>query len=210
MNYLTEMSKSGYTSENISDFHYTMIPWLFRKYGIGLDATILDIGSGQGHGFIPLVSNGWKNIIAVDKYEDNFPIFKDKYAITTIQTDICNGTIPLESESVDAIICFHLIEHLENYDNFMLEISRLLKPNGFVFLVTPDWQKQFKTFYRDPTHIRPYDKMALCRLFRMYDFEPQSFSWGSAFGGGKFKLYRFIKSLGLIGSDLLIVATKHK
>ena len=83
----------------------------------------------------------------------------------------------------------------------------MLKPGGMLFLVTPDWRKQFKTFYRDPTHVRPYDGVALERLLRMHGLDAETSAWGSAFGLGRVQAYLRFPRLGMIGRDLLAVAT---
>jgi hypothetical protein len=72
----------------------------------------------------------------------------------------------------------------------------------------PDWRKQFKTFYRDPTHLRPYDKDSIARLLRVHNFNASVFSWGSAFGLGRLKSYIWFAKLGMIGQDILAIAIK--
>jgi len=106
---------------------------------------------------------------------------------------------------------FHVIEHLSRPDVYLFEINRILRNGGGVaFLVTPDWRKQFKAFYRDPTHIRPYDKESVARLLRIWNFRANVFSWGSAYGLGRLKLYRWFPRLGMIGRDILAVGIKQR
>ncbi len=208
MNYLDEMSDQGYNCEAVSHFHMTMVPWLFSHYEIPKNANIVDLGSGHGHGFIPLVAGGWNNIVAIDKYDNNFSFFQSKFGIKTIRCDLETDKISMSDSSADVIISFHLIEHLNNNENYMEEIKRIVKKTGKAFLVTPDWRKQYKSFYRDPTHVRPYDKESIARLFRIYGFNTQVFSWGARYGLGRIHSYKYFPSLGLIGIDVLLAATK--
>lgn len=45
---------------------------------------------------------------------------------------------PLESNSVDFIICDNVIEHIPNPDQFFLEIRRVLKSGGYLCIRTPN------------------------------------------------------------------------
>jgi SAM-dependent methyltransferase len=146
--------------------------------------------------------------MAVDRCDDNFSLFKSKYAFPTFKCDIEKDKLDLKDNSADAVMCFHLIEHLLNPDSFMNEIRRALKPGGKFFIVTPDWRKQYKTFYRDPTHVRPYDKESIARLLSIYSFEASVHSWGSAYGLGRLKAYIAAPRLGMIGQDILAIGTK--
>lgn len=53
--------------------------------------------------------------------------------------DVESDPFPFESESVDTVIAWELIEHLAYDPMFMLaEINRILKPGGCVFITTPN------------------------------------------------------------------------
>jgi len=208
MDYLREMAEQGYNPEHIGPFHNYMIPWLLSSHAISKEEMIVDIGAGQGHCLIPLYLNGWHNLCAVDVDDYNFESFERKYKIRCFRCDVNSEPLKFEAGSVDAVLCFHLIEHLSKPDNLLFEMCRILKPGGKLFIVTPDWRKQYKTFWRDPTHLRPYDKTSIARLLRMSNFEPIVHSWGSAYGVGRVQAYRWIPRLGTIGQDLLAIGTK--
>ncbi len=206
--YLHEMSQRGYSRENIGLFHKYMIPWLLSNHHVAKDEGIVDIGAGQGHCLLPLSENGWLKLTVVDVDDYNFQVFKNKYGFNVLKCDISSEKLSLEDSSQGAVICFHLIEHLLAPDNLIKEARRILRPGGKMFIVTPDWRKQFKTFWRDPTHLHPYDKESIDRLLRMYSYDPLIYSWGSVYGLGRLKAYKYLPQLGLIGNDLLAVGVK--
>ena len=208
MNYLHEMGEQGYSPETIGPFHEFMIPWLLSSNNVPKEDKVVDIGAGQGHCLIPLHRSGWTNLVAVDIDDYNFEMFRQKYGIKSQRCDIGSEPLKFEDNSAGAVLCFHLIEHLSRPDNLLFEARRVLKKRGKLFLVTPDWRKQYKTFWRDPTHIRPYDKESIARLLRIHNFSPTLHSWGSAYGFGRLQAYRFSPRLGMIGLDLLAVGTK--
>lgn len=209
MSYLREMSEQGYNSENIDDFHRHMIPWMLSSNGISKEGVIVDIGAGQGHCLIPLQESGWKNLIAVDIDDYNFPMFRRDYGFASLLCDIGTQILDLKSDSINAVICFHVIEHLTKPDNLLSESYRVLANGGKLFLVTPDWRKQYKTFWRDPTHLRPFDKEAMARLLRMYKFKPSIYSWNARYGMGRLHAYRWLKYLGMIGTEILAIGEKE-
>ena len=60
-------------------------------------------------------------------YEDEF-IAEYRYDITRI---------PLENNCFDLIICYHILEHIENDEKAMSELFRVLKPGGTCLIQTP-------------------------------------------------------------------------
>jgi len=147
-------------------------------------------------------------LVAVDVDPYNFSRLAADFGIETMLCDIEEQRLEIASSTVDAVLAFHLIEHLRSPDNLMAEAHRVLKPYGKFFLVTPDWRKQYLTFWRDPTHRRPYDKESLARLFRIYRLQAEVFSWGPRFGFGRIEAYRWFPRLGMIGMDVLVIGTK--
>lgn len=79
-------------------------------------------------------------------------------------------TLPIETNSVDIAVSLAVIEHLRDSDNFLSEIFRCLKPGGIVYLSTPNFQLDFKNFYNDPTHVRPYTPESLEQLLKLSGF----------------------------------------
>ncbi len=209
MGYLKEMSTQGYNLASIGAFHSVMVPHIARKYGVALGDPILDIGAGQGHGVVPLRHNGFVNISAVDMDTFNFEKFERQYQVKCIKCDVSVQPLPFLSQSFQCILCMHLIEHLLDPAQLLSEIYRILKPQGVLFIVTPDWRKQYRTFYRDPTHLHPYDKESISRLLRIHNFNKVIVnSWGAAYGLGRLGAFRWFPSLGLVGADLLAVGIK--
>ena len=79
--------------------------------------------------------------------------------------------IDLQSESCDIITANSIIEHINNPKNLLTESMRLLKKNGVLIIVTPDWSQNYKYFYDDTTHVKPYTKKSLGFLLESYGFK---------------------------------------
>jgi len=76
--------------------------------------------------------------------------------------DFVQDRLPWPDQSMDAITCMHVIEHLDSLENLLAEIARLLKPGGRVYFETPHPKtvnlpsaagKFTLNFYDDSTHV---------------------------------------------------------
>jgi len=77
--------------------------------------------------------------------------------------------------SFDAVICQHVIEHLQSPLGLMGSVRRILRKGGTLFLETPNWPRLFipfssNFFWNDYTHVRLYPKFALIKLMLEHEF----------------------------------------
>jgi len=79
--------------------------------------------------------------------------------------------LPYRNESFNVVHFNAVLEHLKKPDNIIWEIKRILKPSGIVIINTPNWQMDYKNFYNDPTHVKPYTPKSLRNLLEMYGFK---------------------------------------
>lgn len=207
-NYLKEMAGGGYTVENISSFHKMALPFLGENFFPNKSFKILDIGAGNGHTLIPLKNSGWKNLWALDIDDFNKKFFEDS-GIGFIKANLDSEKIPFDDNYFDTVLSFHVIEHIQNLNNYLGEIRRVLKKGGILILVTPDWRKQYKIFWRDHTHIHPYDKESISRLLRAHDLNVVEIkSFGVIRGLGRTGLWKLFKDLIFSGIDMIAVSKK--
>lgn len=73
--------------------------------------------------------------------------------------------IPLEDESMDVIICNHLLEHVEDDRRAMAELYRILKCGGWGIMLVPEERGRATTF-EDDTITDPEERT---RIFGQYD-----------------------------------------
>ena len=125
----------------------------FFSYDIASTNVFLDIGCGDKFLQLPIEEHGI-TYIGVDIDQCNFESDKLKFSDKTI----------------DIAVMYSVIEHLKNPDNLLTEIQRILKPDGFLIIETPNWDYSSKIFYDDYTHVRPYSSKSLLRLLNDYGF----------------------------------------
>ncbi|MDT0557358.1 class I SAM-dependent methyltransferase [Ichthyenterobacterium sp. W332] len=75
----------------------------------------------------------------------------------------------LKDETFDAVACIEVIEHVEQDDVFVKNISKVIKPNGWAYFTTPngDYIKN-EGPNKNPDHVRHYTKMELTTLLEKY------------------------------------------
>jgi len=87
--------------------------------------------------------------------------------------------LPFKKNSFDMITSISTIEHLTNKEvvAFIHEAKRVLKPNGFIFIVTPNFASPWRFIqrkkwfgYSDPTHINFFTPLSLANLLKDHGF----------------------------------------
>jgi len=118
-----------------------------------VSGTVLEVGSGEGYGIMELAPITEK-YIAVDKYDTHISDkLNEENDITFIKTEVppLKG---IDNDSVDFVVTFQVIEHIQNYELFLKEIKRVLKPGGKLIMTTPNIKMSLT---RNPWHIREYN-----------------------------------------------------
>ncbi len=69
-----------------------------------------------------------------------------------IVADLNHG-LPFQDNSVDAVVVFHILEHVDNFLDTMNEIWRVCKEGAYVYVRVPHAASTFVT-WKDPTHRR--------------------------------------------------------
>lgn len=115
--------------------------------------TVLDLASGEGYGS-NLISALASHVTGVDISSEAVDHANQKYASKKDNLVFKLGSaskIPLPDSSVDMVSSFETLEHTTEQEEFYSEIKRVLKPDGFMLMSTPD-TVPYKT--REP--VNPY------------------------------------------------------
>lgn len=126
---------------------------------------VLDIASGEGFGS-SLLARYAQRVVGVDISEVAVRHAARTYVAKNLEFRVGSATqIPLEDGSVDVIVSFETIEHLAEHEEMLLELRRVLRPNGLLFLSSPNKAEYSdKPGYNNPFHVRELytaDLMAL-------------------------------------------------
>lgn len=126
---------------------------------------LLDIGAGTGDFLVVAKNDGW-DTIGIEPSEKAKSI-----AINKGVTFAANLT-DLENHSFDVITMWHVLEHVPNLDEYILELKRLVKPTGTILIAVPNFKSfdaeyygRFWAAYDVPRHIWHFSKTAIQKLF---------------------------------------------
>lgn len=75
--------------------------------------------------------------------------------------------IPLESESVDTVLCTQVLEHVEEPHRALIEMRRVLRPGGILILTAP----QYWPLHEEPRDFFRYTTPGLMYLMEKTEFE---------------------------------------
>ncbi len=110
---------------------------------------ILEIGPGEGVLAGIFIKNGYQNFDIVEPNN----ILRNRITSTVCIRNAKSYLIPnlLERDnSYDLILLSHVFEHLNDCSeakHFLDEVDRVLKPNGFIFIISPDYLDFGKDFF---------------------------------------------------------------
>lgn len=127
--------------------------------------TVLDVASGSGYGTKLLASQA-RQVTGVDVSEEAVEYSKANFSAKNVTFKQGDGvSIPLEDNSVDVVVSFETIEHIDDYVTFMKEIKRVLKKDGTFILSTPN---DIEYSVENHFHIHEFQKKELQDLVKKY------------------------------------------
>jgi ubiquinone/menaquinone biosynthesis C-methylase UbiE len=144
------------TEKPYTDYPKKLTRYLIERFNLDKNKTILDVGYGRGE-YLKTFEEAGYIVFGIDGKDglnfenEHFTKYSDNY--------------------VDIVFCKSIIEHIANYDNFMTELYRILKPNGKIIILTPDWSSIYKIYWDDYSHKHPYTFVSIKHLLIAYNFK---------------------------------------
>lgn len=126
------------------------------------ELTVVDYGCGTGYGSALIAERAVK-VGAYDVSAAAIAYARAHHSAPNLSYRQISGELPDATASVDAVLSFQVIEHVDP-DPYLREIRRVLKPEGFAAFATPNrlqrlhrWQKPWNQWHRteyDPAGFR--------------------------------------------------------
>ena len=163
--------------DSLEKFHWwfvyrqNILKFILKKYlfNMGKDAKIVDIGCGTG-GNIQLLNEKYDNITGIDNNEFAIKYCKDKNLNNILQGELPNQ-IDIADNSVDLVLLFDVLEHVED-DNLSLSVLKnKLKSGGFLLLTVPAFSFLWSQHDEDFHHKRRYNIKQIKKMLGTLDFK---------------------------------------
>ena len=122
---------------NESRGQYKLAAEFFKDIPDLKNKRILDIGAGMGE-FANFLKSKGANPCCVDvtnKCCDNLK----NMGFETYEVNLENQKLPFLDNEFDVALSLEVIEHIWNTENYLNEIQRVLKPNGYVIFTTTNY-----------------------------------------------------------------------
>lgn len=173
------LSSNEPLERSVIGLHESLIPKLLAL--CDRDAAVLDVGSGTGAWLDRLARHGFSDLTGVDKDVDQVTAASSHF----LQCDLDSMfDWPVPERAYRLITAIELIEHLSNIGHFLDQVKKLLDPNGFLLITTPNIlsiaarmrhflladMKQFGDL-GDQTHLFPVVLGTFPRLLERHDLE---------------------------------------
>ena len=134
------------TKQDIELLRIQLIRNIMRELGseISYKYTILDFGCGDGMLVYQLRKEEYNAFgVEIKNYYDSVQrrckeeglIKEDDHIFRTIDMD--NYRIPFDDDTFDCVISFYVLEHVQNWEQSLAEIKRVLKPGGTSLHIFP-------------------------------------------------------------------------
>ena len=127
---------------------------ILNKLNQTLSGKNIDLGSGD-KGFTKYCES-----VGIESFPYDYPEF-----------NIEEDSLPHDKSSIDFVTLNAVIEHIQKPEHIFKEIRKVLKDTGLVFIRTPNWKMDFKNFYNDPTHVKPYSPQTLENTLNLFGFD---------------------------------------
>jgi 2-polyprenyl-3-methyl-5-hydroxy-6-metoxy-1,4-benzoquinol methylase len=180
---------TGYTERMVPDEAHARVFWEhIARYRFAKDFVrdkrVLDIACGEGYGGAALAKAGAASVIGVDISPEICEHAHRKYGL---DARVGNAqAIPMQDQSIDLVVSFETIEHVDAPAAFVDECARILVPEGTLIVSTPNRPVYSGDGRQNPYHRVEFDADEFIQLLhtrfrsvRLYAQFNQSAAWWS-------------------------------
>jgi SAM-dependent methyltransferase len=161
----TEYFQSRFTFEAGRAGVWKVIGGYLQRF-IPASSRVLDLGAG----YCSLINH----VQAREKHAlDIFPGF-ERYALPDVQTKVgsCEDLSHYATGYFDVVFASNLLEHLsrEALTRTLAEIRRVVKPDGRLVVIQPNFRYCYREYFDDYTHVQVFTHVGLADLLSVSGF----------------------------------------
>jgi len=134
--------------------------------------TILDLGAGTGDFLLACQKNGWE-VEGVEPSDKARDVAEEK-----LNQKFKKEVSEISNRKYDVITMWHVLEHVPNLNEYVIQLKGLLKENGRLIVAVPNHKsfdaEYYGTFwaaYDVPRHLWHFSQSAIAQLFLKENLE---------------------------------------
>lgn len=142
--------------------------WMYSKMIPNLNGKILEIGSGIGNISQYLIKDHPTAELSdvrnqyTEKLKNKFPL-QEVHTIDLVNIDFDNDYQNLIGK-FDFVFALNVIEHIEDHKTALINMSKLIKHGGNIFVLVPAYQWLYNSFDISLEHFRRYNIKSINEL----------------------------------------------
>lgn len=151
----------------VTSYPDKLAEYLFKKYEMKKGNSILEIGAGRCEllaGFKKLGLNvyAFDSAPTAKDWAQEYDIF---FELGSYEAD--QMFRPFNGLKFDYIFSKSFIEHINTPVEFAIACKSNLSPKGKHIILTPDFEANYRIFYDDITHVKPFTTLSMIQLFEL-------------------------------------------
>ncbi len=169
-NYENPQSGGVNSNEDKAKFE-RMYAFIAERFEPGFKGRVLDIGCSVAYGLYLFKQQGW-DVVGLDPSERCKDLSKQLYDVDVITGLFSNDVLEQES-GFDVVILSHVLEHLVAPESIVLQLRKLLTPNGKIYIEVPNLLQPFVPMgYFTFEHLNYFTPRTLTGLMARCGFSP--------------------------------------
>ena len=161
-------------SHPLTSYPQLLASHLANRFNLNENTELLEIGIGPGEVLLELASLGIR-CSCIDQDQDALNRLSEKCRTRNLHIKMvladAETSLSMPNCSFDIVYTKSFLEHLSNPVSFLKETRRVLKPNGRIINLIPDWESQKDTFFDDITHITPFSVVTARQVLKLAGFQ---------------------------------------
>ena len=157
---------------------YKLIRFITLKQKVNLlgkeMGVLLEFGSGTGELLAACRAKGWK-CIGVEPEEKARRQAYINHKLELVET---SDKVELAENSIDKIMLWHVLEHIPNLQEVLVNFKRWLKKEGELLIAVPNHKSWDAKYYQEswaaydvPRHLYHFDKNSMSKLLSQHNLE---------------------------------------
>lgn len=127
----------------------------------------LDVGAAGGGNTRVLRDLGWRPV-ALEYGADGADVAHER-GLLTLRADATR--LPIHDTSLDLVVAFDILEHIEDDDSAVGEVARVLRPDGTFLVAVPADPKLWSAHDEAVDHVRRYTRETLSSVLHRGGFD---------------------------------------